>query len=87
MLILIALRHTRRPTTREASVSRLPALDKLLTLTPSAIVTKYTSLRSYHEQTKKGSPLDYENAGIYTAALFDAYTVGRSFEKALHVSY
>ncbi|CAM1503263.1 Fc.00g080390.m01.CDS01 [Cosmosporella sp. VM-42] len=39
-----------------------------------AILTKYTSLRSYHEQAKKGSALDYENAGIYTAALYDAYT-------------
>ncbi|KAK6354949.1 hypothetical protein TWF696_004077 [Orbilia brochopaga] len=40
----------------------------------SAILTKYTSLRSYHEQTRKGSPLDYENAGVYTASLYDAYT-------------
>ncbi|KAM5523873.1 hypothetical protein FOXYSP1_14216 [Fusarium oxysporum f. sp. phaseoli] len=40
----------------------------------SAVLTKYTSLRSYHEQTRKGSPLDYENAGVYTAALYDAYT-------------
>ncbi|EXL55751.1 hypothetical protein FOCG_06299 [Fusarium oxysporum f. sp. radicis-lycopersici 26381] len=39
-----------------------------------AVLTKYTSLRSYHEQTRKGSPLDYENAGVYTAALYDAYT-------------
>ncbi|VUC29193.1 unnamed protein product [Clonostachys rosea] len=39
-----------------------------------AILTKYTSLRSFHEQTRKGSPLDYENAGVYTAALYDAYT-------------
>ncbi|RYN29788.1 hypothetical protein AA0112_g7086 [Alternaria arborescens] len=40
----------------------------------NAILTKYTSLRSYHEQTRKGSPLDYENAGVYTASLYDAYT-------------
>lgn len=39
----------------------------------SAILTKYTSLRSYHELTTKGSPLDYENAGVYTNALADAY--------------
>jgi len=43
----------------------------------SAVLTKYTSLRSYHEQTRKGSPLDYENAGVYTAALYDAYTVSK----------
>ncbi|KAJ2993958.1 hypothetical protein NUW58_g1681 [Xylaria curta] len=38
-----------------------------------AILTKYTSLRSFHEATNKGSPLDYENAGIYTNSLLDAY--------------
>lgn len=41
----------------------------------SAILTKYTALRSYHEQTVRGSPLDYENAGIYTSGLLDAYAV------------
>ena len=41
----------------------------------SAILTKYTSLRSFYEQTVKGSPLDYEIAGIYTSALLDAYMV------------
>ncbi|KAF3926839.1 hypothetical protein ABW20_dc0102331 [Dactylellina cionopaga] len=40
----------------------------------SAILTKYSSLRSYHEQTKRGSALDYENAGVYTTSLYDAYT-------------
>ncbi|OCK80670.1 hypothetical protein K432DRAFT_416534 [Lepidopterella palustris CBS 459.81] len=39
----------------------------------SAILTKYSSLRSFHEQSVKGSPLDYENAGIYTSSLLDAY--------------
>ncbi|KAH0174052.1 hypothetical protein KCU67_g971, partial [Aureobasidium melanogenum] len=38
-----------------------------------AILTKYTSLRSFHEATNRGSPLDYENAGIYTNSLLDAY--------------
>lgn len=38
-----------------------------------AILTKYTSLRSFHEATNRGSPLDYENAGIYTSSLLDAY--------------
>ncbi|KAF4946253.1 hypothetical protein FGADI_11330 [Fusarium gaditjirri] len=41
-----------------------------------AILTKYTSLRSFHEATVRGSPLDYENAGIYTNSLLDAYMVG-----------
>jgi hypothetical protein len=41
----------------------------------SAILTKYTSLRSFHEQTVRGTPLDYEIAGIYTSALLDSYMV------------
>ncbi|KAF7344156.1 hypothetical protein MVEN_01705800 [Mycena venus] len=39
----------------------------------NAILTKYTSLKSFHEKTLKGSPLDYENAGVYSSALLDAY--------------
>ncbi|CVL12395.1 uncharacterized protein FPRN_03601 [Fusarium proliferatum] len=38
-----------------------------------AIITKYTSLRSYYRANVLGSPLDYENAGIYTNSLLDAY--------------
>ncbi|KAF8212688.1 hypothetical protein K438DRAFT_1662231 [Mycena galopus ATCC 62051] len=38
-----------------------------------AILTKYTSLKSFYEQSIKGSPLDYENAGVYSSALLDAY--------------
>ncbi|KAJ6479052.1 hypothetical protein C8R45DRAFT_833116 [Mycena sanguinolenta] len=38
-----------------------------------AILTKYTSLKSFYEQNIKGSPLDYENAGVYSSALLDAY--------------
>ncbi|KAJ7688056.1 hypothetical protein B0H17DRAFT_938797 [Mycena rosella] len=39
----------------------------------NAILTKYTSLKSFHEKTLKGNPLDYENAGVYSSALLDAY--------------
>ncbi|KAJ7700955.1 hypothetical protein B0H16DRAFT_1332585 [Mycena metata] len=39
----------------------------------NAILTKYTALKSFHEKTLKGSPLDYENAGVYSSALLDAY--------------
>jgi hypothetical protein len=52
--------------------------QELTTSSPSAILTKYTSLRSFHEQTVKGSPLDYEIAGIYTNALLDAYVEYKS---------
>ncbi|KAM0548474.1 hypothetical protein ACHAPJ_009960 [Fusarium lateritium] len=59
---------------REASISSTLDRGYLLMLSHRAILTKYTSLRSYHEQTVKGSPLDYENAGVYTASLYDAYS-------------
>lgn len=58
-----------------------PIPNQPLTMLPkhSAILTKYTSLRSFHEATNRGSPLDYENAGIYTSSLLDAYMV-RAFD-------
>lgn len=37
-------------------------------LAHSAILTKYTALRSYYETERRGSPLDYENAGVSPAA-------------------
>lgn len=49
----------------------------------SAILTKYTSLRSFYEQSLKGSPLDYENAGVYSSALLDAYMEYKSIWKEL----
>ncbi|CAK5273697.1 unnamed protein product [Mycena citricolor] len=39
----------------------------------NAILTKYTSLKSFYQKSIKGSPLDYENAGVYSSALLDAY--------------
>lgn len=38
-----------------------------------AILTKYTALESFHKQQDNFSPLDYENAGIYTGSLLDHY--------------
>lgn len=40
----------------------------------SAILTKYTALRSFHEQVQRGMPLSYQNSGLYTLSLLDAYT-------------
>jgi hypothetical protein len=39
----------------------------------SVILTKYSALRSYQELANKGTPLDYENTGVYTNSLLDAY--------------
>ncbi|KAJ5360780.1 hypothetical protein N7517_009971 [Penicillium concentricum] len=46
-----------------------------------AILTKYSALRSYQVQTNKGSPLDYENAGVYTNALLESYMEYKSVAK------
>ncbi|KAJ7132376.1 hypothetical protein C8R44DRAFT_773923 [Mycena epipterygia] len=39
----------------------------------NAILTKYTSLRSFYEKKIQGTPLNYDNVGVYTSALLDAY--------------
>ncbi|KAJ7742676.1 hypothetical protein DFH07DRAFT_750169 [Mycena maculata] len=39
----------------------------------NTILTKYTSLKSFYEKGIRGTPLDYENAGVYSSALLDAY--------------
>ncbi|KAF7317696.1 hypothetical protein MKEN_00857300 [Mycena kentingensis (nom. inval.)] len=39
----------------------------------NAILTKYTALKSFYELSVKASPLEYENAGVYSSALLDAY--------------
>ncbi|KAJ7132377.1 hypothetical protein C8R44DRAFT_773925 [Mycena epipterygia] len=39
----------------------------------NAILTKYTSLRSFYEKKIRGTPLNYDNVGVYTSALLDAY--------------
>ncbi|KAM0541464.1 hypothetical protein ACHAPJ_013228 [Fusarium lateritium] len=38
-----------------------------------AILTRYSSLRSFYEKSLHGSPLDYQNAGVYSSFLLDAY--------------
>ena len=52
------------------------AFPDLVAVTPQrtyAILTRYTALESFHRQQTNFKPLDYENAGIYTGALLDAY--------------
>ncbi|KAF5024855.1 hypothetical protein F66182_3094 [Fusarium sp. NRRL 66182] len=51
----------------------------------NAILTKYSSLRSFYEKSLHGSPLDYENAGVYSSALLDAYMDYKAAWKELQV--
>lgn len=52
------------------------AFPDFVAVTPQrtlAILTKYTALEDFHKKQKNYSPLDYENAGIYTGALLDNF--------------
>ncbi|KAH7142929.1 hypothetical protein B0J13DRAFT_596179 [Dactylonectria estremocensis] len=67
------------------------AFPELVAITPQrtyAILTKYTSLASFHKQKTDFSPLDYESAGIYTRALLDHYMDYKSLWKQIsHATY
>src|ERR1700710_1617257 len=52
----------------------------------SAILTKYTALRSFVEQAGNFTPLEYENAGVYTSALLDAYMDYKNIWKTIQVA-
>jgi hypothetical protein len=51
----------------------------------SAILTRYTSLLSFHKYAQKYTPLTYENAGVYTADLLDDYMWYKLMAKDLRV--
>ena len=62
------------------------AFPDLVAITPQrtyAILTRYTALDSFHRQKTDFKPLDYENAGIYTGALLDAYMDYKSMWKQI----
>jgi hypothetical protein len=52
----------------------------------SAILTKYTSLRSFVMVQKDISPLNYDNAGVYTGDLLDAYMDYKLHWKNINIS-
>ena len=45
------------------------------------VLTKYTALKSFHVAGAQFSPLTYENAGIYTTTLQDAFLDYKSIAK------
>ncbi|KAJ5547188.1 hypothetical protein N7494_004773 [Penicillium frequentans] len=62
------------------------AFPDLVAITPQrtyAILTKYTALESFHLQNREFSPLDYENAGVYTGSLLDNYMDYKSLWKQI----
>ncbi|KJK61895.1 hypothetical protein P875_00086561 [Aspergillus parasiticus SU-1] len=50
-----------------------------------AVLTKYSALRSYQLLSNKGSPLDYENAGVYTNSLLESYLDYKDIWKAIGI--
>ncbi|KAJ5646646.1 hypothetical protein N7490_003018 [Penicillium lividum] len=76
--------------TEDWSISSLKkaaaAFPDLVAITPQrtyAILTKYTALESFHLQNRGFSPLEYENAGVYTASLLDNYMDYKSLWKQI----
>jgi len=62
------------------------AFPECVAITPQrtyAILTKYSALESFHRQATDFKPLDYENAGIYTGSLLDAYMDYKSLWKQI----
>lgn len=62
----------------EALIAAAARFPDLVARTPQrtyAILTKYEALRSFHEKTKTKTctPLQYENATLYTNSLLNSY--------------
>ena len=73
----------------EALKKAAAAFPDLVAITPQrtyAILTRYTALESFHRQQTDFKPLDYENAGIYTGALLDAYMDYKAMWKQISYS-
>jgi hypothetical protein len=61
----------------------------MVAITPQrtyAILTKYTSLESFHRHKVTFSPLSYENAGVYTNSLMEHYMDYKSLWKQISSS-
>ncbi|KAJ6580932.1 hypothetical protein B0H19DRAFT_1060628 [Mycena capillaripes] len=58
----------------KAAAVKFPEHVMTTAIRTNAILTKYTSLKNFHEKTIKGAPLDYKNTGLYSSVLLDAYT-------------
>ncbi|KAE8400807.1 hypothetical protein BDV37DRAFT_286304 [Aspergillus pseudonomiae] len=69
---------------------RFPSLVAKTPVCTHAVLTKYSSLRSYHVATigsdnKTGSPLTYENAEVYTSILQDAFMDYKSLYRRIRI--
>lgn len=71
-----------------AAAIKFPELVARTPVRTHAVLTKYTSLRSYYSLLNKTTvlvPASYENAGIYTSMLQDAYLDYKNLYKDLQI--
>lgn len=59
--------------------------DRLLTITRSAILTKYENLLSFQKLSPKPTVLDYDVASLYTNDLLDAMMAYKNIWKKIHL--
>ena len=57
---------------RKAAI-QFPNLVAKTPMRTHAVLTKYSALKSFHVAGAQFSPLTYENAGLYTTTLQDAF--------------
>lgn len=67
-----------------AAAARFPDLVARTPQRTYAILTKYESLRSFQENLPENfTPLQYENANLYTNSLLDSYMEYKSLYRQL----
>jgi len=69
-----------------AAASKFAGLVAQIPQRTSAILTRYTRLRSFFLVQKDTSPLSYDNTGAYTADLLDAYMDYKLHWKNINIS-
>ncbi|KAF4462445.1 hypothetical protein FALBO_10745 [Fusarium albosuccineum] len=71
--------------TMKAAALKFPELVARCPMRTDAVLTKYTSLKSFHAMSTQFNPLSYESARVYTSALRDAFLDYQNISKQLSV--
>lgn len=70
----------------KAAALKFPQLVAATPMRTHAILTKYTALKSFQSLGQQFSPLSYEHAGNYSAALQEAYLDYKNISKEIQVT-
>lgn len=68
-----------------AAALKFPHLVSKCPIRTHAVLTKYSSLKSFYSTTSVFKPLAYEGARVYTSALRDAFLDYQNIAKGLSV--